>query len=179
MNKEVKMTMNTNMIFRLICTGLFILSYIPVSQAEHYGHMMGMDHMHGGMMNEQEPGYGMMHGMRPGYGMHGYGMSGRGIWSLDLDSKQRTELNKIYKEHRKEHWKKMEAMMEERDKLRELYAADKRDPKAIGEVYERINRIQREMIESSIETENRAEAILNKKQREQLRSYRHGMMGPR
>jgi Spy/CpxP family protein refolding chaperone len=127
-------------------------------------HMGGMGHM--GMME-------MMHG--PGM-MGGMGM-GR-IQMLDLTKEQRASIHKLQDQLRKTNWGTMGKVMDESSKLRELFAADKPDPKKIGAVYGNIFDLKRQMIESKIDTHNRADAVLTEEQREQLKQIHHGMGRP-
>jgi len=137
--------------------------------------MMG-DGMMGGM------GMGMTGGM--GMGMMG-SMHGAPFQMLDLTSEQRTKINKIHDELRRKNWEALGKIQDEEAKLRDLYAADKRDPKAIGAVYGSIYALKRQMIEAGIDAHNRMEALLSDAQRAQLKQIRgsmdpgaRGMMGP-
>jgi len=77
-------------------------------------------------------GYGMGPGMMGGYGM-GPGMMGYGpLGSLDLSDEQRTKINKIIDAEHKQHWAIMGQMMEEQNKMRDLFSADEPDPKTAG-----------------------------------------------
>lgn len=149
-----------------------------------------------GMMGGYGPGPGMMGGgygnrgygpgmMGGGYGRGGYGpgmmgggcgMMGPGMmepwWSLDLNDKQRAEIDKIMEEQHKSHWPLMSRMFEAQGKLDELYNADKWDSNAINKAYDNLFKIQREMIESHIKSRNRIMELLTPEQREQLKRYR-------
>lgn len=155
-------------------------------QGRGYGAGMGSGMMGGGggMMG----GMGMMD-MMMGGGMGGMGMMGGGMMGgfdgmgmgpfdmLDLTDEQRAKVRKIEDEQRKKSWDAMGKMMDESARLRDLYGADKRDPKEIGAVYKRIFDLKRQMIESSIDANNRMEAVLTDKQREQMKQARRGMRG--
>ncbi len=156
----------------------------------------GMGHGVTGKKQGQAPGYGMGHGYSRGYGMGGSGMMGMGggmmgghgimgsgmgmmggmdmsaIRMLDLTDQQRARINKIQDSLRKKNWNTMGKIMDEKAKLRDLYAADKRDPKRIGAVYGRIFDLKRRMIEAAITAKNEQEAILTKQQRKQLKQWR-------
>lgn len=128
----------------------------------------GMGMMGGGMgygMGMMGGGGGMMGGMG-----HSFGMSGMG--ALKLSSEQRGKVNALNDELRKKHWAGMGVIMDESTKLRDLYAADKRDPAAIGQVYQRIFDQKRQMIEASIDTQNRIDDILTPEQRQQLKDMK-------
>jgi Spy/CpxP family protein refolding chaperone len=111
-----------------------------------------------------------------GRGMMG-GMHGAPFQMLDLTSEQRTKINKIHDELRRKNWEALGKIHDEEAKLRDLYAADKRDPKAIGAVYGSIYALKRQMIEAGIDAHNRMEALLTDAQRAQLKQMRSGM-GP-
>ena len=137
------------------------------------GYGPGMGKMGGGaaMMG---PEMGMMGGMGSGMGMRG-GMHAMAIGNpgaLKLTDEQRGKINQLSDELRKKHWAGMGAIMDESGKLRDLYAADKRDPAAIGQVYQRIFDQKRQMIEASIDTQNRIDEILTPEQRDRLRQMK-------
>ncbi len=138
--------------------------------------------MMGGGMGRGMMGDGMMGGM--GMGMMG-GMHGAPFDMLDLTTEQRTKINKIHDELRRKNWDALGKIQDEEAKLRDLYAVDKRDPKAIGAVYGSIYALKRQMIEAGIDAHNRMEALLTDAQRAQLKQMRssmgpgrRGMMGP-
>jgi len=135
--------------------------------------MMGQGMMGGGMMGQgmmDDDMMGMMGGM-----MHGSGPIGM----LDLTDDQRAKINKIQDEQRKKNWDAMGKIMDEQSKLRDLYAADKRDPKIIGAVYGTIFNLKRQMIEATIDAQNRMEALLTDQQRQELKQSRRGTGGSR
>lgn len=138
--------------------------------------------MMGGGMGRGMMGDGMMGGK--GMGMMG-GMHGAPFHMLDLTPEQRTKINKINDELRRKNWEALGKVQDVEAKLRDLYAADKRDPKAIGAVYGSIYALKRQMIEAGIDAHNRMEALLSDAQRAQLKQMRsgmgsgaRGMMGP-
>jgi len=140
--------------------------------------------MMGGGMGRGMMGDGMMGGKGMGMGMMG-GMHGAPFQMLDLTPEQRTKINKIHDDLRRKNWEALGKIQDEEAKLRDLYAADKRDPKAIGAVYGSIYAHKRQMIESSIDAHNRMEALLSDAQRAQLKQMcsgmgpgARGMMGP-
>lgn len=142
---------------------------------EHHGQgrmpcgMMG-GHGWGGMGMMAGPG--MMWGFGP-FMMGGYGPFGM----LQLSDEQRAKLEAIHRDQRKAQMELMEKMMDEMDKIRDLMMADKRDPSAIGKAYEPVFILQRRMIENSVASMNKMEAVLTKSQREELRKHRHRGMG--
>lgn len=136
------------------------------------------------MMEHMQPGkgYGRAHGMMGrGMGMMGYGrgMMGHGMepmWMLDLSDEQLDKIFAIRRDLVKEIRPLMQQMMEQREKLHELYGAEKRDPSAIGEAYSKLADLKRQMIEARIKTHNRMEEVLSEEQRKQLKSMHQRMM---
>ena len=134
--------------------------------------MMGGYGMGPGMMGGHGMGPGMMggHGMGPGM-MGGHGIMGGGLmYGLELDSKQRKEILRIRSELRKHNWDLQGQILDQEDKLFELYADEMPDPKQVGSVYGKIFDLRRQMIEAAIEAQNRQRAILTDEQRQQLRN---------
>jgi Spy/CpxP family protein refolding chaperone len=121
---------------------------------------MGMHHMMGGL--------GMMR--MPGMMMGGYGM-------LNLSDKQIEQFNDIQTKLEKDHWKLMGKMIDQKSKLREVWSADKPDPKKVGDAYEEIFQIRRQAIEARVSAMNKMYDALTDEQREQLKSGPRGMGG--
>jgi len=145
------------------------------------GMMGGGYGMGPGMMGGGYGGMGMM-GMGPGMGMMG-GMMGMGqgmmggygvMGMMDLTDDQRTKMTKTFDAERKQHWAIMGKMMEEQNKLRDLYNVDKPDPKKVGAVYGEIAKLQQQMIETHIQATNQVQDMMTKEQREQFRQWNHG-----
>ena len=132
--------------------------------------------MMGGMMCDHKGGMmgGQMGGMMGG---HGAGMMGSPhahmIMSLDLSDEQRSKIVKLSDELKHDNWATKGLIMDESAKLRDLYAADKRDPSAIGKEYQKIFDLKRKMIEATIASQNRVEAVLTPEQRTQLKNMHH------
>jgi len=122
-------------------------------------------------------GYGMMGpGMMGGYGMMGPGMMGYGPgYGINLSDKQRQEFAKIQQQTMQQNWEIMGKMREQMLKLQELYGADTVDPKAVGQVYDRIATLRKQMLENSIEAHNQMRKHLTKEQRETWQNMRRGM----
>lgn len=113
---------------------------------------------------------GPMAGMMGGYGA---GMSRLPlIMSLDLTDDQRSRINKLADALQRSNRAAKGSIMQESAKLRDLYAADKRNPSAIGKVYQKIFDRERKMIEATITTQNRIEEVLTPEQRTQLKNKR-------
>ncbi len=138
-----------------------------------YGYGMGPGMMGGG--------YGMMGpGMMGGDG-HGYmGMMGAGaLGMLDLTDEQRTKIEKIHIEERKQHLAVMGKMLDVQSKMRELYAADEPDPKKVGAVYGELAKLQQQMLETHVQASNQMQALLTKEQREQFKQWHRSGCGQR
>ncbi len=148
-----------------------------VAQADHMGRMAPQGGMQGGHMMGQG---GMGWGDCPGGGMMmGPGMMGGVYGELDLSKEQRDQIAKIRSETRRKHWELMGKMHDEQDKLAAQLAADTPDSAAIGKQYQRIQELQRQMLESSIDARNRMQAVLTEEQKGKLRELRrhYGMWG--
>jgi Spy/CpxP family protein refolding chaperone len=155
----------------------------PYGAGPGYGMGPGMMWGPGGGGPGMMGGGGMMgwHGM--GRGMMGPGMMGPGMgpmggyWAggLDLSDEQRTKINAIHDEVRKQHWSLMGEMMDERAKVRDLYDAAKPDYEAIEKSYKRIGELRQKMLESSFDAHKRMDALLTDEQRQQRRQlWRRG-----
>jgi len=155
--------------------------YGPGMMGGYGGYGMGPGMMGGG--------YGYGPGMMGGYGMgpgmmgggYGYGpgmMMGYGaLHGLDLSDEQRAKIDKIFDTERKQHWGIMGQMLEEQNKLRDLYNADQPDPKKVGAVYGQIAKLQQQMLETHVQASNQMQQVLTKEQREQLQQWRRGGWG--
>nr|VFJ43359.1 MAG: hypothetical protein BECKDK2373C_GA0170839_100531 [Candidatus Kentron sp. DK] len=90
----------------------------------------------------------------------------------ELSDEQREKIYDILDELRRDHWKAMGDKMEFSAKLRTLHREEKPDAKAIGAVYGKIFDIERKMIESGIEAEQKARDQLTGEQRDRLTNMR-------
>lgn len=159
---------NTLAALALFATASVHVAAAQTPEDDDYPGMMGPGMTGPGMMGGY---YGMPHGM----GMMGPGMMGPGMgmmgafYALDLNDDQRKKLRQIQDGLRKQHWELMGKVQDEYAKLRDLYAADTRDPAAIGAQAQRIFDLRRQMLESSVEAGNRMEAVLTAEQKAQLR----------
>lgn len=95
---------------------------------------------------------------------------------LDLTAEQRVQIDKIQNETRSRNWDVIGKAMDAQAKLRELYAADKLDAKAIGAAYAAYAKAQQQILEAQAEATNRMHAVLTPEQREELKQSRPGMM---
>lgn len=175
--------MRTNKLTVWLMAGLILLAaFAAVADDEMklqggcpYG-MTGPGMMGQGMMGQGMMGQGMMGSRMMG---HGYGgmMGGYGpMWLPDLKEDQQKKITAIYEELHKKRWDLMTKMQGEYATLRGLYAADKRDPAAIGNQYRKISELRRQMVEQSVDAHNRMEDVLTKEQKGRLRSYGPGWM---
>ncbi len=144
--------------------------------------MMGMMPMmmRGGMM-PMMGGMGMMGGgMMPMM----MGRQGMMLGMLDLSDEQRARIRTIQRETASKVRRLWVQMADEADRLRDLYAADRPDPKAIGRAYSKIFDLKRQIIEARVAARNRMTDVLTPEQRKALKSMRErmrrgrmGMMG--
>lgn len=127
-----------------------------------------------GYMHRDGRGYG---GMGYGMGMMGYGGGMGMMQALNLDKKQRSEIRALMRKQRELNCKAMTQMMDVRDELAAEY--DKNQPNAttIGKLYEKMQVMQRHMLERMVETHNKVRALLNKEQRENFDHMFPGGMG--
>ena len=138
------------------------------SRSGGYGYgpgMMGGGYGYGMMGGGYGPGPGMMGG--GGWGMMGFG--GGWVDALGLSDDQKTKINRIQDETRREHWALMGSMMDQQAKLRDLYEAPKRDSAAIDETYKSISDLRQKMYDSSVSARKRMEAVLTSQQLQKLR----------
>lgn len=185
--------MRSNQLVLWVLTIFLSLSSLGAHADDPAGVPLGCPMMGSGMMGQ---GYGMMgpgmmgqgccgmmgQGMM-GQGMMGHRMMGQGMMRgygpmglPDLKEDQQRKISAIYEDMHKKRWDLMSRMQGEYATLRGLYAADQRDPTAIGNQYRRIGDLRRQMAELSVDTSNRMEAVLTKDQKERLRSYGPGWM---
>lgn len=128
------------------------------------GYMMGGPMMGRGMM-----GMGMMGGPMMGGPMMGGSMMGY-LYGLDLTNEQRQKTRDLRKKQRRENLKLMTQMMDEWDKLEDLYSQDTPNPKEVGKVYASIFAIRRNMIENHLQERNSIYALLTDEQKKKLKS---------
>ncbi len=119
-----------------------------------------------GMMGGYGPG--MMGGYGPGM-MRGYGSGmaggyGRGDWrnGSDLTEAQRTQINKIQNQTRKENWALMGEIQDQQAKLRDLSEAPKPDNAAMEEAYKAIGKLQQQMHQNLVDAHKQMDAALTK-----------------
>ena len=127
---------------------------------------------------DNEYGYGMMRGYGMGPGMMG-GYGGLGpLGALNLSDAQRDRITKILEADRQQHWAVMGKMMDDADKLRELLAEERPDPKKVGALYGQISVLRQQIIVAHVQARNEVQNVLTAKQREQLQQWRRGAWAP-
>jgi Spy/CpxP family protein refolding chaperone len=169
------MKTKANSIFVILAVTFFTIFSLGTANADDESYGWGM--MGGGYGGMGMHGYGMMGG-HGGMGMMGGGCGGMGMGGyrmLDLTQAQRTKIESIQQNLRKSHFAMMEKIIEERQKLPDLYNQENPSASKIGAVYGRIFAIQRQMIESSINSRNQMNKVLTKEQREQMQQWHRGM----
>lgn len=152
----------------LIMIGLFSLP--GISRGQGISEDMDFCEMHGMMQGQ---GMGGMHGMGrdpAGYPGASSLFSLGPITMLDVNQEQRSKLNKIQNELRKQQWGLQGRILDEQAKLSDLHSADRPDSKKLGAVYGALFDIRRQMIEAKIDAMNRAKDVLNKDQLNRLKS---------
>lgn len=153
------------------------------------GMMMDMDEY--GMMgwgmtqNPMGMGRGMMDEAMMGMMGSGPHMMGP-LSGLDLSKEQRDKIRQIMREQRGKHFDMAEQRMAIWDELEEAHDQDKPDPKKTAAIYGKLFALKQQMIEQSIDTQNKIREQLTDEQREKLSSGyrgrdsrgmgRHGMM---
>lgn len=158
--------------------------------AAQMGPGMGQGMMHGrgmgpGMGQQQDcpmgqgmgpgamQGKGMMHG-RGGHGMRGGGgmMDGPGLAALEalnLTDEQRAKLTEIRREAQRKRHSIMGGMHELRWKAQDAAKAPELDVAAARKLYDERAALRKQVFEVQLEARAKAEALLTKEQREQLR----------
>jgi len=122
-------------------------------------------HMGGGM------GGGMMGGMGRG-GMLGVPLGVTGPLShFNLSDDQRKQILKVQDDLRRKHHEFRGKMMEEQVKLRDLHFAEKRDRSAIVGQYRKLGELRGQMVEASLDAQDKIEAVLTKEQKDMLNSH--------
>lgn len=133
------------------------------------------DHAHGRHMGHH--GHGGAYGHGGGaYGGHGYNVQ-YGLRGLDLSKDQQDKINRLTDDLQRSNWKNQGDINEESIKLRDLYAAEKRDANAISAVYERIFDIKRKMIVDDVNTRNNVLDVLTTEQKAKLKEAHRGSRG--
>lgn len=110
-------------------------------------------------------GIGMMSGM-------GYGT----MQALHLDQDQRNKWRALMHKQRTANCATMNEVLDVRDELAAEYDKPQTDTKAIGNLYGKMQGMQRRMFERMVETRNKQREMLNKDQKEIFDRMRHSDM---
>ncbi len=115
--------------------------------------------------------------------MRGYGPGAAA--GIELSDEQRAKMREIQREHFKQEMALREKLYDEYGKLEEIYEADKPDPKAVRDAYDRIYALRKQRIEARLQAHNKMFDLLTDEQRTLWRTQRRlgaglgrGMMGP-
>lgn len=110
-------------------------------------------------------GGGMMRGpgasSRMGSGMQGMAYVMQALHIPNLSDEQRDQIRKVAQNLRKKHWEIQGAMMDQRDKLSELWSAEPVDAAAVGDAYGQVCDLKRQMIQASIEARTQVDKALS------------------
>ena len=159
-----------------------LIAAVAVAQDNEYGYGMMRGYGMGPGMMGGYGGYGMGPGMMGGYGMGPGMMGGYGglgpLGALNLSDAQRDRITKILEADRQRHWAVMGKMMDDADKLRELLAEERPDPKKVGALYGQISVLRQQIIVAHVQARNEVQNVLTAKQREQLQQWRRGAWAP-
>tara|TARA_R110000868_G_scaffold750_5_gene5528 strand:- start:8161 stop:8781 length:621 start_codon:yes stop_codon:yes gene_type:complete len=122
--------------------------------------------------------------MRPGMMSMGPGMMPMGrmgeerelVWrDLDLTDGQRADMTGIRDKMRKDHWAVTGAMMDIHNTIRDLYAAEKFDEKALNKAYGKLAELQQQMFLIGTQAKTKMMALLSSEQRQQLMDKKHAL----
>ena len=116
-------------------------------------------------------GGGMMGGMGRG-GMFGVPLGVTGPLShLNLSADQKKSILKVQDDLRRKQYEIRGKMMDDQVKLRDLHLADKRDRSAIVAQYRKLGELRGQIVEASLDAQDKIEAVLTKEQKDLLRSH--------
>ncbi|MFK4753189.1 Spy/CpxP family protein refolding chaperone [Oceanobacter antarcticus] len=134
----------------------------------------GGRYMRQGHNDEMRPGM-----MTMGPGMMPMGRMGEGrelVWrDLDLTDEQRADMTGIRDKMRKDHWAVTGAMMDIHNTIRDLYAAEKFDEKALNKAYGKLAELQQQMFLIGTQAKTKMMALLSSEQRQQLMDKKHAL----
>ena len=146
---------------------LLSLIFLDSAMADEYDDYQGR--MPYGFMLESDMGMPMgSRGMMAGH--MGFGM----LSTLNLSKDQQKQIDKLHDDMRKKHWSIMGEIMNLETKLRDEYQADKPSTKAVGEIYDEISSLQKQIVVGRVETMNKVRDLLTDEQREKLNSRQRG-----
>ena len=121
-----------------------------------------------GMMGGRGHGHGMMGGRHGGPGMQG-GPGFKALEALNLSEEQRGKVREIRRDLQRTNHALMGSLREIRWKGQDLAKAGTVDVAAAKKLYDEGAAVRKQMFEARLEARAKAEAVLTKEQREQLR----------
>jgi Spy/CpxP family protein refolding chaperone len=93
---------------------------------------------------------------------------------LDLGADQRAKITALQDELRRDNWRRLGDIMEQRARLRDLAYAAPEDTTQLRSIHERIASLRQQMAEARLDAHQRQLNLLTDAQREQLRQLRRG-----
>ncbi len=96
------------------------------------------------------------------------------IRRLALQADQRAKITEIQDELRRENWRRLGDILEQRARLRDLAYAEPEDTAQLRSIHERIASLRQDMAQARLAARERQVALLTDAQREQLRQLRRG-----
>jgi Spy/CpxP family protein refolding chaperone len=96
------------------------------------------------------------------------------IRRLKLQADQRAKIIEIQDELRRENWRRLGDILEQRARLRDLAYADPENTTQLRSIHERITGLRQEMAEARLDARERQLALLTDAQQENLRQLRRG-----
>ncbi len=96
------------------------------------------------------------------------------IRRLALQADQRAKITEIQDELRRENWRRLGDILEQRARLRDLAYAEPEDTAQLRSIHERIASLRQEMAQARLDARERQLALLTDAQQEQLRQLRGG-----
>jgi len=159
----------------------------PGMMSSRYGHPGAKGYHRWGGDSTGCGGYGMGYGMGPGmmggYGMGarmgggygiGYGMMhGYGAHALGLSADQREKIADIHNDAMKKAWPVMGQLREAHFQLARVMRSEKPDRAAVDKAYERVSKLQRQLLDMRLMTHQQVLGVLTDQQRKQLREHRY------
>jgi hypothetical protein len=122
------------------------------------GGMPGMPGQ-GGMMGQGMMGQGMMgQGMMGGRAMMGMGMMG--LTDAELTAEQRRQLADLHAERARRQFMLMHDLRAPRQRLRELMSAEELDVRAIGNAYDEVAKLQKDVLMLELRAQEEVQNVL-------------------
>jgi Spy/CpxP family protein refolding chaperone len=151
----------------------------PSNQSTQSNQPMHPGYAYGPGIMGYGPAYGMGPGMMWGYGPGGgYGAMGPGMMGavppayLNLSDEQRQKITKIQQDRQRKDWELQGKLRGERAELYNLYTQESPDPRKVGEQYDRVASLRKQLWQNRAEAQHKINDVLNKEQRAQLQQWR-------